>query len=209
MNFKNKRILITAGPTWVPIDKVRVISNIASGQTGILLAQELARNGARVSLFLGPVSACCLHESVRLVRFTFFEELRSKIIRELKNRSYDYIIHSAAVSDFKPRKEARGKLSSKGRLRLDLKPLPKIIDCIREYSSRAKIVIFKLEAGVTDLTLLRRAKSARDKNRADIIVANQLNPYRAFIIDKKDNITKVKTKKELITRLLKTLGKIE
>ena len=209
MNLKGKKILITAGPTWVPIDKVRVISNIASGSTGMLLAEEAARLGAKVSLLLGPVLTCPLNKTVRLVRFTFFEELRNKVIRELKASRYDLIIHSAAVSDFKPSKISRGKISSEGRLRLKLKPLPKIIDYIRRFARLAKIVMFKLEVGVSDAALIRRAKLARDKNRVEIIVANQLEPYRAFIIDKEDGIIRVKNKKELAKRLFEALGRIK
>ncbi|MBM3255554.1 MAG: hypothetical protein FJZ08_04560 [Candidatus Omnitrophica bacterium] len=207
MNFKNKKILITAGPTWVPIDSVRVISNIASGQTGILLAREALRRGAKVTLFLGPVSICCLPGRMRLVRFTFFRELMDKIRKELRNIRYDLIIHSAAVSDFKPKRKAGSKLSSAKGLRLELKPLPKIIDCIKRYAGGHKTVIFKLEPGVSETTLISRAKLARDKYNAEIVVANQPDPYRAFIIDKQDTIKKVGSKEGLAKGLFEALGK--
>ncbi len=54
MSLNGKRILITAGPTWVPIDNVRVISNIATGTTGVLLAWQTSAQGAKVTLVLGP-----------------------------------------------------------------------------------------------------------------------------------------------------------
>ena len=208
MSLKNKRILITAGPTWVSIDEVRVISNISTGETGILLAEEALRQGAKVTLFLGPVSACCLPRPIRLVRFAFFHELKDRIKKELESGRYELVIHSAAVSDFKPVRGERGKLSSGRRLRLELEPLPKIIDYIKQSAPRAKIVIFKLEAGVADATLISRALLARNKYKAEVVIANQLNPYRAFIIDKKDGIIKVKSKRELVKRLFQTLGKI-
>ena len=50
MKLKNKRVLITAGPTWVKIDKVRVISNTASGKTGLLFADAFKRLGSKVTL---------------------------------------------------------------------------------------------------------------------------------------------------------------
>jgi phosphopantothenoylcysteine decarboxylase/phosphopantothenate--cysteine ligase len=208
MSLKNKRILITSGPTWVSIDKVRVISNIATGETGILLAEEALRQGAKVTLFLGPVSVSYLPRPIRLVRFAFFKELKDRIKKELESGRYDLVIHSAAVSDFKPVKVARGKLGSGRRLSLELEPLPKIIDYIKKFAPRAKMVIFKLEAGLADATLISRALLARDKYKAEVIVANQLNPYRAFIIDKKDGIIKVKSKRELVKRLFQTLEKI-
>ena len=64
MSLKNKRILITAGPTWVAIDSVRVISNIATGETGILLAKRLSLQGAKVTLALGP--SCCAYASGKI-----------------------------------------------------------------------------------------------------------------------------------------------
>ncbi len=208
MSLKNKKILITAGPTWVPIDKVRVISNISTGQTGIMLAEEALRQGAKVTLFLGPVSACCLHKSIRLVRFVFFEELKNRMIIELKSGRYDLIIHSAAVSDFKPREKARGKISSRRGLRLELVALPKIIASIRRFSRGARVVIFKLESGVSTTTLLQRAIAAGNKNKADLVVANQLGPYRAFIIGKEGVIAKVREKRELARQLFKILRQV-
>jgi len=53
--LKNKRILITCGPTWVPIDGMRVISNRSSGQLGQTIAQDLTKAGAKVTLLEGPV----------------------------------------------------------------------------------------------------------------------------------------------------------
>ena len=207
MNWEGKSILITAGPTWVPIDKVRVISNIASGRTGILLAQECSKRGARVSLFLGPVSSCCLRGSIRLVRFSYFEELKAKIMKELKKRRYDFIVHSAAVSDFRPQKKAGSKISSGAGVSLKLKPLPKIIGCIKRLSRDAQVTIFKLECGVADATLIKRAQSARDKYNAEFVVANRLEPYRAFIIDRRDRVKRFASKEGLVNGLLNAMSK--
>jgi len=79
-----KSVLITAGPTWVAIDSVRVISNTATGETGTLLAERFAQQGAKVTLLLGPVSNCCLNKKIRVINFKFFDELRDKLIRELE-----------------------------------------------------------------------------------------------------------------------------
>src|SRR5688572_28683469 len=55
--LSGRRILVTAGPTWVPIDAVRHISNASSGRTGIALSAGFAEEGAEVVLLLGPGSA--------------------------------------------------------------------------------------------------------------------------------------------------------
>ncbi|MDD4953769.1 MAG: phosphopantothenoylcysteine decarboxylase [Candidatus Omnitrophica bacterium] len=204
-NLRNKRVLITAGPTWVPIDIVRVISNVASGETGILLAERLSALGADVTLILGPVAACCLAQKVRVINFRFFDQLREMLKRELKSRRYDVIIHSAAVSDFKPKAFFKGKIDSDKTVLLELEPLPKIIKDIRHLAPRATLVMFKLEAGVSDNVLVRRASKAKERSGADIAVANRLDPYRAFIIDKAGNITAVKNKQELTKGLLSKL----
>ena len=52
-----KKILITAGPTWVRLDDVRVITNVFTGKSGVALAESLARKGHTVTLLLGPGGA--------------------------------------------------------------------------------------------------------------------------------------------------------
>ena len=89
INLSRKKVLITAGPTWVPVDKVRVIGNLATGETGIQLAEKFAAAGARVTLLLGPVQACCLDKRIRLLRYTFFDELAKVFTGELRSRKYD------------------------------------------------------------------------------------------------------------------------
>lgn len=194
------RVLITAGPTWVPIDDVRVISNTASGETGVLLANALQRMGAKVTLLLGPVNSCCLNKKIRIVNFEFFKDLRSKIRQELSSRRYDLIIHNAAVADFAP-EPFKGKITSERPLSLRLKPLPKISADIRRLAPQAKLIIFKLESGVSDNTLIKRALASRDKLGADVVVANRLNPYRAFIIGKTGSIISVKSRISLVNKL--------
>jgi len=71
MALKRKRVLITAGPTWVRLDLSRVISNIATGETGRRLASAAARKGAQVTLLLGPGDPPVPHKNISVKRFTF------------------------------------------------------------------------------------------------------------------------------------------
>ncbi|MCM8780179.1 MAG: phosphopantothenoylcysteine decarboxylase, partial [Candidatus Omnitrophica bacterium] len=189
MNLKNKRVLVTAGPTWVPIDKVRVISNTASGETGILLAYKLRVKGARVTLLLGPVSSLYaqrLDKPIEIIRYRFFDELKRALEKELKSRRFDIIIHSAAVSDFKLARSFKGKIASGAQgLNLKLVPTQKLARLFKKIQPKAKLVIFKLELGVAKNTLLKRALKAKKEYRADLAVANTFinNKYRASIID--------------------------
>ncbi len=204
--LKNKRILITAGPTWVPIDAVRVISNIATGETGILLAQQLEKLGARITLLMGPVGACCLNNKIKIIRFKFFDELRDIINKELRAKKYDVVIHSAAVSDFKSGHYLNSKLSSDKIYNLKLAPLPKIVRDIRYGAPKAKLVIFKLEEGVPDKILIRRARESLLAYRADLVVANEIHPdYKAFILDKEKVYFQVNSKKGLVKKMIKLI----
>src|SRR5687768_6950143 len=55
-DLSGKKALVTAGPTFEPIDPVRFIGNHSSGKMGIAICRELARRGAEVHLILGPSS---------------------------------------------------------------------------------------------------------------------------------------------------------
>lgn len=182
--LKNKKILITAGPTWVPIDKIRVISNVSSGRTGILLAKEAARQGGSVTLLLGPVGDVNIGRRIDLIRFRFFDDLKKALQRQLSGNRFDAIIHLAAVSDFRPVKTGRSKISSGRALRLKLVPTEKLSGIIRKRARMSFLVIFKLEAGTSRHELIKRAKKAMQACSADMVVANMFKGLRyiAYVI---------------------------
>lgn len=205
-SLKNKKILITAGPTWVAIDAVRVISNIATGETGILLAKKAKQLGAKVTLIINPAKNCCLPGNIKTKTFTFFDDLRALIRKELGTNKYDIIIHSAAVSDFKPAVKPKKKISSDRFYNLKLLPLPKIIKDMRSLNPKARLVMFKLESGISSRSLIKEAGLAKKDLKAEFCVANKINPYRAFIISADNKIIPVKNKGELAGRLLRGLA---
>lgn len=187
MAIKAKNILITAGPTWVAIDSVRVISNTASGQTGILLAQKFQQLGAKVTLLLGPVKNCCLSSKIKVVHFKFFEELKSTIIKELKSKKYAILIHSAAVSDYKPARTYAGKLKSGiNNLRLNLVPTEKIIDLLRKASPKSFLVGFKYQPQADEKNLINEGLGLMRRAKLDLVVANSNRgrAYQAYILDR-------------------------
>ena len=200
MSLQGKKILITAGPTWVPIDSVRVISNISTGETGRLLAKEVAARGARVNLLLGPCAQHGLNNSISITRFSFFNELKNILSAKLRDNKYDIIIHTAAISDFKPKHKLTGKLISQKVHNLKLVPTQKLVNQIHRFARGTKLVMFKLETSVADRTLIQRAKRAARKVNADLVVANRLKPYRAFIIERGGKQILVKNKQQLAKR---------
>jgi len=209
MGLKNKRVLITAGPTWVPIDKVRVISNVATGKTGILLAKELCRLGAKVTLLLGPVKYDYLNKNIKLINFQFFAELKDLIKKELSSKKYDIFIHTAAVSDYRPLKTYSYKIKSDIKnLKLNLIPTEKLIEMIKKIVPYIFLVGFKLEEGVSSKRLISRAKSLIKRAKLDLAVANEVcnNYYRAFIVNHKKIQGPFFNREEMVKNLIKLIG---
>jgi len=210
--LKGKRILITAGPTWVAIDRVRFISNISSGLTGVTIAQCAAKMGADVTLLLGPCPAK-LDSSLKILRFKYFDELNKLITAELTHKKYDILIHAAAVSDYRPVKTDSKKIKSgKKKLVIELKPTIKIIDQMRRQAAGAFLVMFKLEIGKPQRELVEIAYKSLRRAKADLIVANNINEvsgarHKAYIIDSKKKFTAAATKKELAEGLLSEISK--
>lgn len=209
-NLKHKNILITAGPTWVPIDKVRVISNIATGQTGILLAKKAKQLGANVTLILGPVGNVSLNKSINLRRFIYFDELHSLIRQELNKKKYDIVIHSAAVSDYKPKKAFSDKIKSNLKnFTLDLETTVKIVDKIKKYSPRVFLTIFKLELNLPKNIMIQRARQTLKESKADLAVVNTFsenNSYRAIVINKDRIFFETGSKEKLAKKILEIIS---
>lgn len=197
--LNGKKILVTAGSTWIPIDTVRVITNIFKGSIGFTIAKTAADMGADVTLLLGPsfdLSSMKLPSNLKVVRFKFFDELDSLVSELLKKGSFDAMIHSAAVSDFQLAESYRGKIkSSTKKLVLELIPTKKIVDSVKKIVPKIFLVKFKLEVGISDDELKKVALKSLKQSNADIIVANIYNPkftdHEAFIIDVKGNTKKV------------------
>jgi len=209
MDLKNKHVLITAGPTWVPIDRVRVLSNIASGETGIALSKKLAGLGAKVTLILGPVGRYRPMKKIRILHFKFLDELRNLLFSEIKTKRYDIVIHSAAVSDYKPSKVFAGKIKSNLRhWKISLVPASKLIDCIKKIDRSIFLIGFKFELGKSKTVLVNSARKLIEKADLDLVVANTSgnNRYRAYILGKNKDYGMTSSKEKMITKLSKLIN---
>ncbi|PIQ89740.1 MAG: hypothetical protein COV72_01440 [Candidatus Omnitrophica bacterium CG11_big_fil_rev_8_21_14_0_20_42_13] len=212
MSLRFKKVLITAGPTWVPIDSVRVISNTASGATGILLAQSFSRLGAKVTLVLGPVGEVKLAESIKVIRFKFFKELKDILVFELRRTKYDTLIHSAAVSDYQPARPYNKKIKSGIKnLKLELMPTEKLIDLIKKIDRNIFLVGFKFEPRAGQRALMRSAKNLIQRASCGLVVANTLrnNKYSAFVAGPLKKYIPVSTKKNLVKMLCALIDRRE
>lgn len=208
MSLKNKKLLITAGPTWVAIDPVRVITNIASGQTGQIMARLARDKGAKVTLLLGSADKEKSLTGIKVKTFRFFHELKDLIFKEIKSKDYDCIIHNAAVSDFLVRKATKRKIDSgKKSLEIKLSPAPKIINQIRRMAPKSILVMFKLEANVSYPELIRKARLAQSRVGADIVIANMFRQARlkSFIYNHKQLLAKADSRLSLAKAVISVL----
>lgn len=198
------KILITAGPTWVRIDEVRILTNIFSGRTGLFLAQGFRRYKHDVTLLINPHAVGRLPANLRVLTFRYFDELERALRRLLKSEQFDMIIHAAAVSDYQLKRPLKGKTpSGKRELVLRFRPTKKLISLIRRYAPNAILVQFKLESKRS--TLIEASFKSLKRNRSDFVVANAYEDlkqgYRACIIDRTKRIVEVASKHSLFARL--------
>ena len=193
----------------MPIDDVRVLSNISTGELGQTLAKELANKGAKVTVLEGPVPQALKLKSVRVLKFRFFDELQRLLNQELKKK-YDVIIHAAAVSDFRLKRVFMTKLGSGKRLKLELVPTPKLIESIKRKNPNAFLVGFKLEPNLSPNSAKGFARDLFKKAKCDLVVANSVSrgKYQGYIINRQHILIYEKTKKQLTQILVKILTKI-
>ena len=166
-DLKDKKILITAGPTYEKIDPVRFIGNYSSGKMGFALAEECSRRGAKVVLVAGPVSLTC-SESIQRVDVESCKEMYEAAVGEFPN--CDAAILCAAVADFRPEEIAEQKIKRVGDdLLLKLKPTQDIAATFGTMKGEAqRIVAFALETNEEESNAQRKL----EKKNADFIVLN-------------------------------------
>lgn len=167
-------VIITGGPTHERIDNVRYITNGASGKSAIALALEAKLYGAKVSLILGPT-----HLPVpRIVTPIYVEsaaDMKDKVIELLEGDQKTIVILAAAVADFRPEKQLKGKTKSDIELDIHLVPTGKISDEIKKKRPDSILIVYKAEWGISREELIRRAQEKMEKTNADLAIANDLS----------------------------------
>ncbi len=195
--LEGRRILVTAGPTREYIDAFRFISNPSSGRMGVAIAEEAMRRGAEVTLIYGPGTAPP-PPGVRLVRVETTDEMLEATLKAVRGLKHDAAILTAAVSDFGPRAREMVKTpSDRESWTLELKPLPKIVDHLRQADPSIFLIGFKAEFNVSDEELVDRAYERLKSSGMDLIVANDVaregvgfgvETNEVFIVDGERNI---------------------
>ncbi len=177
-DFKDKRVLVTAGPTQEPFDPVRFISNPSSGKMGFSVARAAEQRGAKVTLITGP-SHLPDPLNVNVIRVRTAEEMARNVFKHMEDNHI--IIKTAAVSDFKPKEEAGQKIKKGGgRLKVETQ---KTRDILKELGLRKKDQVLVGFAAETD-DLEKNAKKKLAEKNLDIIAANLLgHPGSGFGTD--------------------------
>jgi len=197
------RILVTAGNTQTPIDRVRVITNIFTGRTGATIASTAFDRGHQVTLLTSHPKVLSDIPSARhrrepefaVLPYHTFDDLHRHMAALIPSDGFDAIVHSAAVSDYHCEgvyavrtpfdgqtlpsltDVSAGKVkSSFPEVWIRLIPTPKLVDKVRgEWGFRGVLVKFKLEVGVSEAELLTIAERSRMHSSADLMSANTLD----------------------------------
>lgn len=234
-----KKIVITAGGTSEKIDNVRKITNSSSGKLGLTIANHLLKENDDLIIYYvcSKSSLRPLDKRIKVIEIDGTISLKNKIENLLLNEKIDYFIHSMAVSDYMTdyvttieRIKASikntsnleeafsnieiingNKISSyEDNLVIVLKQTPKIISIIKDLSPQTYLVGFKLLDGVSKEELISVAKKLRDKNKCDLVVANDLATIRngehiAYIIDKNNEIEESHGKDDIAKKLVRRM----
>ena len=179
-DFKDKKVVVTAGPTYEKIDPVRFIGNYSSGKMGLAIAEELAGRGAEVVLVCGPVNLKTCHSAIRRVDVESAAQMYEVTSKEFVNS--DVAVLSAAVADFTPKEKADHKIKrGKDDLLLELLPTKDIAAELGRIKTASQLLIgFALETNDEEINAL----SKMQRKNLDMIVLNSLNDKGAgFSVD--------------------------
>jgi phosphopantothenoylcysteine decarboxylase/phosphopantothenate--cysteine ligase len=165
-----RTVLVTAGPTYEPLDPVRFLGNRSSGRMGFALADEAARRGARVILVAGPVQLST-PPGVERVNVTTAREMEAAVRGHAQ--AADMVVMTAAVADYRPRNPAGAKIKKENGPPppVELEENPDILAGLRDVAPRAVIVGFAAETH----DLERNALTKLERKRADFLVANDVS----------------------------------
>ena len=164
-----RRVLITTGPTWEPVDPVRFVGNRSSGRMGHALARAAWRRGARVMLVSGPTHLA-RPPGVKRTRVATAREMLDAVSEAIPRA--DVVIFAAAVADYRPARARSAKIKrvrEGGSMSMELTANPDVaLDTIPLRKPGARVVGFALE---TD-DLLARARGKMERKAFDLVVAN-------------------------------------
>lgn len=178
-DLKGKKILITSGPTYEPIDPVRFIGNRSSGKMGHALALAAFYRGADVTVVTGPTQLIFPNE-IKVIKINTADEMYEAVIKEFKK--CNIFISAAAVSDFKPKVFSPNKIKKKNSdLIIELELNKDILAEVGKVKKKnQKIVGFSVE---TENEIENSFIKMKNKNIDMIVINNPLEKGAGFEVD--------------------------
>ena len=186
--IKNKKVLITAGPTREAIDPVRYISNHSSGKMGYALAEAFLSRGAEVFLVSGPVAMKISHPNLQLIKVNTASEMYLACCRFFEE--IDIAVFAAAVADYRPERISTQKI--KKNEQAFIMKLVKNVDIAYEFSrikaSHQLSIGFALETNDEWMHAVGKLTS----KKFDMVILNSMNDENATFGYDTNKITIVK-----------------
>lgn len=179
---KKRKVVVTCGPGYEPVDEVRRLTNHSTGRLGTELGRALVRSGFDVICLRGTLSSWTNEvPGMELRPFTTGEHLREELRRLGREEEVGAVFHASALSDFKVKEvcDAAGrplegkKISSRlGELQVTLEPAPKVIAVLRDCFPEALLVGWKYELEGTAGDVLQAGLRQIEENGTDACVLN-------------------------------------
>jgi phosphopantothenoylcysteine decarboxylase / phosphopantothenate---cysteine ligase len=168
--LSGKKALVSAGPTYEPLDPVRFIGNHSSGKMGLAIAKELSYKGADVTLVIGPTSLQINEAAIKVIKVTTADEMYTAC-----NQAFDKMdltVMAAAVADYSPVTVAGEKIKkTEGTLTVELAKTKDILKSLGDKKRADQVLVgFALETNNEKQHAIDKLK----RKNADMIVLNSL-----------------------------------
>jgi phosphopantothenoylcysteine decarboxylase/phosphopantothenate--cysteine ligase len=188
-----KSVIVTAGPTYEPIDPVRFIGNRSSGKMGVAIAENLANRGANVTLILGPSRLSTSVKGIETIKVETAQQMYEAAIERFPN--VDIAVLAAAVADYRPKNIATEKIKKKSDdMALELEKTIDIAASLGKIKTDKQLIVgFALETN----NEIANAKGKLKRKNFDFIVLNSLqdkgagfnhDTNKVTLIDKNDKL---------------------
>ena len=171
-DLAGRTVVISAGPTWEPLDPVRFLSNRSSGKMGYAMAAAASQRGASVTLISGP-TALPAPPDVTTIQITTAQEMYDEILNRYEGT--DVVVKAAAVSDFRPDEQAAQKLkkSTAKANTLTLHANPDILHTLGERKGKCHYPLLVGFAAESENHIEEGRRKLREKN-LDLMVVNDI-----------------------------------
>jgi phosphopantothenoylcysteine decarboxylase / phosphopantothenate---cysteine ligase len=167
-DLKGKRILIIGGRSEEPLDSMRMITNRSTGLMAVSLAIRAFERGAEVEMWMGGCNVP-LPDYIPTRRF----EAVSDLVGMVDSVDHDMVIVPAALADFAPAEEHKGKIPSDKAYDMLLNPVPKVLPLIRARCD--KVIGFKAESGMDKTALAGKARARLKEYNLTAVIANDVD----------------------------------